>query len=194
MRQKLIIILSLLISFHVHADRYGIYDDEYSSSGDNILFIPIIIIILGYFIFIYTVKFLIKLLNCIQIILKKFQYHSKCNILKSEIKSNIKSLISKEIKVINKKPKHIKMCYLLPASAIYLILLVNGMYTNELMLSIVLLIFFSLMIGVVLQFFYLSFLHLKSYFIVSKKYKQFKTLPNNYDELIAIKNIVDSLS
>lgn len=85
------------------------------------------------------------------------------------------------------------MCYLLPASAIYLVLLVNGMYTSELLLSIFLLIFFSLLIGVVLQFFYLSFLHLKSYFVVSKKYKQFKKLPNDYDELVLIKNIIESL-
>lgn len=66
MRKTLIVISSFLISFHVYADRYGVYDDEYSSSGDSILFIPIIIIVLGYFIFIYTLGFIIKIIDFIK--------------------------------------------------------------------------------------------------------------------------------
>ena len=143
-------------------------------------------------IFYLVIELIIKFLEFTSYILKKIEYDSQCSTLKNDIKSKIKILISNEVTEINKNPKHIKMCYLLSASVIHFILLVNNVYATELLLSIFFLILFSLLIGVVLQFFYVSFLHLKSYLQVSKKYRQFKNLPHNYEELVLIKKIVDS--
>lgn len=192
--RKTILYLLILPSTHLFADRYGIYDDDYvSSGGDDILYGIILLIFLGFWAFNFIIKSLIKLLELIQVLLRKHDYNSKCHILKIEIKHKIKNLILQEVKNTTKSSQSIKYCYLIPLGIIHFLLLVNNIYVESILLSILLLTVFTLLIGVVLHFFYVTFIEVTAYFKISKKYKQFKKLPHNYDDLIKIKNIVDSI-
>ncbi|KXZ74213.1 hypothetical protein AVENLUH5627_00148 [Acinetobacter venetianus] len=192
--RKNILYLLILPSTHLFADRYGVYDDDYvSSGGDNILYGIILLIFFGFLAFNFIIKSLIKLLELIQVLLRKHDYNSKCRILKIEIKRKIKNLILQEVKNSTKSSKSIKYCYLIPLVIIHFLLLMNDIYAETILLSLLLLTVFTLLIGVVLHFFYVAFIEVSAYFRASKKYKQFRKLPHNYDELLQIKNIVDSI-
>lgn len=192
--RKFILYLLILPSTHLFADRYGIYDDDYvSSGGDGILYAIILLIFLGFLVLNFILNSLIKLFELIQVVLKKHDYNSKCHILKTEIKCKIKFLILQEVKNTTISSKYIKYCYLTPLGIIHFLLLVNDMYVDSILLSVLLLTIFTLLIGVVFQFFYVAFIEVTTYIKASKKYKQFKNLPHNYDDLIKIKNIVDSI-
>lgn len=192
--RKIILYLLILPSSHLFADRYGIYDDDYvSSGGDSILYGFILLIFLGFLAYNFIINSLIKLLELIQVVLRKQDYNSKCHILKTEIKHKIRFLILQEVKNTTKSPQYIKYCYLIPLGIILFLLHVNDMYADSFLLSLLLLTIFTLLIGVVLHFFYIAFIEINAYLKASKKYKQFKNLPHNYDDLIKIKNIVDSI-
>ncbi|MFW1850081.1 hypothetical protein ACG9XR_05850 [Acinetobacter guillouiae] len=192
--RKTILYLLILPSTNLLADRYGIYDDDYvSSGGDSIFYGLIFLIFLAFLAYNFIIKSLIKSLELIKVVLRKHDYNSKCNILKTEIKHKIRFLILQEVKNTTKSSQYIKYCYLIPLSIIHFFLFANDVYTESILLSLSLLAIFTPLIGVVLHFLYIASIEVTTYFRASKKYKQFRKLPHSYDDLIKIKNIVDSI-
>lgn len=192
MKKIITAIFLLLCSFHVFADRYGIYDDDYISSGDNPLNKILGFLIICVAIFFGGLKLLSIILDFTSNLLNKIKYNSQCNEVRKDIKLKIQNLISAEVEQNTKNSKHIKTCYIATGMVLHFIFLLNDFYSNDPTTSLLLLIFYTSIIGVFIHFFYLFFLRLKSHFVASKKYKQFKNLPQNYDELRKVKQIVDS--
>ncbi|WP_168377811.1 hypothetical protein [Acinetobacter cumulans] len=192
MKKSITLLFLMLFSSQVFADRYGVYDDDYVSSGNDFLSAMILTIVLGLVIFLISIKIIVGILDLLQLLLIKLDHYQNRKLLKLEIKNNIKKLIKDEVRERTSHRPKTKFCYILSMSLIFPLSLILNFYFENIFLGFILTVFYSFLVGVIIHLIYFSFLHIKAYSCASKKYKQFNRLPNEIEKLTLIKKIIDS--
>ena len=192
MKKSITLLFLMLFSSQVFADRYGVYDDDYVSSGNDFLSAMILTIVLGLVIFLISIKIIVGILDLLQLLLIKLDHYQNRKLLKLEIKNNIKKLIKDEVRERTSHRPKTKFRYILSMSLIFPLSLILNFYFENIFLGFILTVFYSFLVGVIIHLIYFSFLYIKAYSCASKKYKQFNRLPNEIEKLTLIKKIIDS--
>lgn len=192
MKKSITLLFLMLFSFQAFADRYGVYDDDYVSSGNDFLSAIILTIVLGIVIFLISIKIIVRILNLLQLLIIKLDHYQNRKLLKLEIKNNIKKLIKDEVRERTSHRPKTKFCYILSMSLIFPLFFILKFYSENIFLGFILTVFYSFLVGVIIHLIYFSFLHIKAYSYAYKKYKQFNKLPNDIEKLTLIKKIIDS--
>ncbi|WP_151835294.1 hypothetical protein [Acinetobacter junii] len=192
MKNSITLLFLMLFSSQAFADRYGVYDDDYVSSGNDFLSAMILTIVLGLVIFLISIKIIVGILDLLQLLLIKLDHYKNRKLLKLEIKNNIKKLIKDEVRERTSHRPKTKFCYILSMSLIFPLSLILNFYFENIFLGFILTVFYSFLVGVIIHLIYFSFLYIKAYSCASKKYKQFNRLPNEIEKLTLIKKIIDS--
>ncbi|AWL29369.1 hypothetical protein DJ533_12705 [Acinetobacter defluvii] len=192
MKKSITLLFLMLFSFQAFADRYGVYDDDYVSSGNDFLSAIILTIVLGIVIFLISIKIIVRILNLLQLLIIKHDHYQNRKLLKLEIKNNIKKLIKDEVRERTSHRPKTKFCYILSMSLIFPLFFILKFFSENIFLGFILTAFYSFLVGVIIHLIYFSFLHIKAYSCAYKKYKQFNKLPNDIEKLTLIKKIIDS--
>ena len=69
MKNSITLLFLMLFSSQAFADRYGVYDDDYVSSGNDFLSAMILTIVLGLVIFLISIKIIVGILDLLQLLL-----------------------------------------------------------------------------------------------------------------------------
>lgn len=112
--------------------------------------------------------------------------------LSIKIRRKVKHLVIKDIQSIQNGSKHIKYCYIVAASIIYIFLLISNYLSDELILSLFLLILGTLILGAFLHSILFLYIFLKHKNKIYESYEHLLKKSNNKILLINTIRFIDS--